>query len=437
MAYTHTTYQSAVDQVSRMLGDSTKTFWTNAELLLNLHEALRTFGILTQYWVGRASFTIPANTDYIDLFTNANTASLLGYTLTAADIVTDMEYATIEPPTPAAWSGTEMYTLQDFTEAVQRSRNQFLFDTGSVLTQGSLAVFADPTGRESLPESVIMIRRAVWRSGEGIYSVLNRSDEYSAAGLSSGWQQDATDTPTAYSIMNVTPSEIQLLPPASTDGTVLYDYVAIPADIAANNSTLLNIPDSYGWIVKWLALASLLTKTGPGYDPPRATYALTRYAQAIEVIKRTGWLRYAFMDQIPLRIIGLQELDKTVPSWQSHTGTPTIVGTLMNLIALSPLTDETHTLTLDVVQNAPVSTNLAAFVQVSQDLLEPILRYTRHLALFKIGGAEFESSIPDASQFYTEALSRVGIVNAASPMLGYGSMLGFHDDFLSPFRIKN
>ena len=83
-----------------------------------------------------------------------------------------MEYHLLEPPTPTAWTGTAMFTLDQFTEALERRRNQFLVETGAVLTEYKPVVTATGDGRVQLQDSILDFRRAAWIDSSGAYSTL-------------------------------------------------------------------------------------------------------------------------------------------------------------------------------------------------------------------------------------------------------------------------
>ena len=87
------------------LYDATGQFWTQAERLLYIQEAMRTFNALTGYW--RGDFTFPTQTgitwyDITSLATAPNT--LRPATLTTTSLYTIIEYHLLEPPVGAgAW----------------------------------------------------------------------------------------------------------------------------------------------------------------------------------------------------------------------------------------------------------------------------------------------------------------------------------------------
>src|SRR4029077_11076977 len=86
-----------------------------------------------------------------------------GYHVTDADLITEMQYALMEPPTPTMWTGTEQFTLQDLIRTLQQARDQFLRETGAVLTRSSVPTFTpNPDGRVSLSDQILQLRRVAW-----------------------------------------------------------------------------------------------------------------------------------------------------------------------------------------------------------------------------------------------------------------------------------
>ena len=134
-----------------------------------LTEALRTWQSYTRYWRDNFSFvaaplTSPPNPFY-DLTQQSNT--LIPFTVKDTDIESTLCYNLIErQPTAGVWNGTDQFTINDLTQALQRRRDQFLVETGMVLTRTLLSGLVPPVGQVLLPDSVIDVRRASWIDGD-------------------------------------------------------------------------------------------------------------------------------------------------------------------------------------------------------------------------------------------------------------------------------
>jgi hypothetical protein len=155
----------------------------------------------------------------------------------------------------------------------------------------------------------------------------------------------------------------------------------------------MNIPDDFTWIVKWGALADLLSKDGPARDPQRAAYCEQRYQTGVAIARQTSTIIHGELQGVPLVISSLHDLDSYSYSWQNTSGQPIIVAAAShNLIAVSPIPDDIYSVVLDLVRNAPIPVDDNAYVQVGREELEVILGYAEHLAMFKVSGPEWEAT---------------------------------------------
>jgi len=169
MTYSHTNWGALKTALAGRLHDTSKTFFLDAELGLYLGEALRTFGVFSNFWRERGTFNTAANVTFYDLPTYLPT--LLGYTTTDRDVVNLMQYHLLETvnvwATSTAWGGTEQFTMADLEDSLERRRNQFLSDTGLIVTQSTIPQPAPPLGRAPLPDHMMDVRRVVWNGVSG------------------------------------------------------------------------------------------------------------------------------------------------------------------------------------------------------------------------------------------------------------------------------
>lgn len=167
LPYTQVTLAQFRSQLAARLGDtaaaSGSSYWASAELDLYIQEAIRTWQCAANYFSGRGVFTTTARTAFYDL--NAELPNELGNVLTDADTIKVIEYQLLEPATPTVWTGTEQFTLDDLTLALQRRRNQFLEETGIYIgLPADIAVSPSDDGIVQLDENVLRQRRVAWRS---------------------------------------------------------------------------------------------------------------------------------------------------------------------------------------------------------------------------------------------------------------------------------
>jgi len=428
-AYTYVTYGGAKTQLSARLHDSANTFFTDTgtypEIELYLKESLRCWQVLTAYWRAEDSFDTVASTIFYDL--EVQLSSTRDFTIYDRELISDMQYHLLEPATPTAWSGTEQFTLTDLTSALQRRRDQFLAETGCHLTR---ATQAGAAGTITLPE----VRRVAWVTAASVYTPLTKSDEWELQTYDVDWE--TADTPYAYSIAASAPVTLELAPPPSVAGTIEVLSVRSGATLDPTTPVLMGIPDDYCWVVKWGAMADLLSKDGPAYDPERASFCAKRYEQGVEYARNAICMIQAQIDSSPVPVTPLTDQDNYNHAWQNDTeAEPTSMFSAgLNLVAFHAPPDAAYTITCDVVQNAPIPVNDAANLQLGPEELNAILGYAEHLAMFKIGGEEFQATQPLYDNFMKLAQNysqrRGAMVRYSHPL----ALQSNKEEFVNPRR---
>ncbi len=102
-------------------------------------------------------------------------------------------------------------------------------------------------------------------------------------------------------------------------------------------------------------------------------------------------------------------------TWQNILGTPTdiaIEGT--NLVWLYPVPNDVLSLTFDVVRRTPIPLNDNDLVQIGREQLDMLIDYAEHLALFKVGGAEWMVTQRQADNFLQQSISYNRRISAAA-----------------------
>ncbi len=405
MPYTHTTLNQFRAELALRMSDPEEIFWTPDELNEYILESLRVFGALTGFWRDQATFNTAAGVAFYDITSiNAAFTTLLGYSLTDQSLLTTIQNHFLEPVSSDSWAGTDQFTLQDIENALQGQRDKFLAETGIRVTRFSQAAVGP---REDLPDTVIDVRRLVWnRDSDSLNFHLWREDEWNMTAFDQAWPAGA-DPPIAYSTTVAPPITVQLLPPAGVAGTL--DFITVdsgaPLDLTAG--VVLGIPDDLCWALKWGAMAELLGKSGQARDL-RANYCEERYKAGVQVALSYPQVMQAQIGATPILVDSLNNLDAFKVNWQDETpGTPDIIAVAgHNLIALSPVPDGVHTVTLDVVRKTDVPVNGSDFIQLGREDKDSVLNYAQHLATFKIGGKEFDLTQWQAQEFLRQAVLR-------------------------------
>jgi len=376
-------------------------FWTDAELGVYLTEALRTFGVLSGYWRARGQFATSSGTAFYDL--SSQLSSLIGQTVTDQNLVTSIQYHLLEPATGSSWTGTEQFTLADVTNALEKRLNQFILETGQNEGHTTQVAPASPSGRVTLTDTVMEVRRLVWIPLSGKYVQLWRSDEVSYGGYDTNWSVTG-GTPGSYSVLAVNPLEIQLSPPNNDAGTL--DLLTVNSHAALNpaSGVTLTLQDDWTWVIKWGALAELLSRDGQARDPQRAEYCEAMYKAGTQMAQEHSSVVSCQINGVPVRATSLNDMDAYTPGWQGRsTGTPTDLAFTSDFAVLRPVPDGAYSVVLDVIRNAPIPASDSANVQLGREQLDAILDYGEHLAAFKMGGMEFEITMRLLQNFMAQA----------------------------------
>ncbi len=418
MPYTAPTYAQAKTDLANRLNDQGKVHWLDLELGTYIAEALRWWNSQTSHWREQGTFTLTMLQPFYDLPTVLPT--LRAMTLTNWDLVADLQYSLMEPAAAGGtWTGTDQFTLQQLSDAIQRRRDMFLQQTGSVLTRAETNYPSPPaSGRIALDEAVLNVRRAAWRvTATQLLLPLTRTDEWAGTHFAPAWPQ-STDAPQNYSVSVVPPLTMQIIAPPQGDGTL--DLVSINKGATVNPSVsaALGVPDDWAWVVKWGALADLLQGDGLALDPGRANYCTQRWQQGIDMAKNAPVVLAGRINGVTVRINSLSDADSYSPVWQLLAGVPReLLMAGQNLIGSIPMAGGggPYTVALDVVQNAPIPVNAGDILQIGQDVYDALLDYANHLALFKQGAGQVEQAIALLERASAAAGVDVGIQQASQP----------------------
>lgn len=423
MPYTFSTFAQLKTQLAGRLADPSKIFWTDQELGIWLTEALRTFGLMSAFWRDRGTFNSSANTVFYSiasLLKNGGGQLIRGHVVTDRDIIQELQLALLESTSSqSSWTGTEMFSYNDLANAIQNRLNQYHSDTGLGVTRTVVNVASPPIGRQVLDQNTVDVRRVAWlgSSPENYYTVLWREDERLLTAADQGWSVNP-NTPEAYSIMAPPPLTLQLAPIPISNGQLEILAVQSIALNPASAATVLNIPDDISPAIKWGALSDLLGNDGPARDPMRAQYCEKQYQLYVQMGRILPVIIHAELNGVPLIPCTLQELDSSNPNWENviaNASNPVqdiaIVST--GLIALSAVPDQAYAVTLDVIRATPTYSD-GDNVQLGREQVDMILDYAEHLALFKVGGEEWQSTMKQAQSFIEQSLAYNQRISAAA-----------------------
>jgi len=422
VAYSFVTLaQAQADLQARLyntVSSASQQFWTPAELTTYLQEALRTWNSLTSTFRDTFSFPLSPGVQWYDLTSVGG--SLRPMTLTDATLLLQLEYHLLEPLTtlyPLSWAGSSQFGITNLLDAIGTARDETLSETGCTLTR---SLVASGGGRTTLLDSVLDIQRLAWLPNAGL--------GYLPVALESSDLQEKQDFDFAYASAGSQPPETYLQssdPPLAFDVDYTppvpgrFEVLSVNAGGAESASTItpLGVPDDWSWVVKFGALEELFSREGLAKDPLRADYSARRFQQGKELLKDAPALLSITLNGQALQVDAVRNGDDYNSGWQgTPAGQPTdcyIAG--LNLLGFETPDAGSYTIGATVVENAPVPSAGTDYLQVGRDSYEVVLDYAQHLAALKLGGEEFQKTLPLFQNF----LAFAGTFNAKLRELGF------------------
>lgn len=422
MPYTFLTLGQAKTRLAQRLYDATKQFFADAEIGVYIKESLQTFNALANF--NRAEFVFPSqqNVTWYDLTDATNLPNTLRpMTATVLDLVQILEYHLLEPVNssyPLTWAGSTQFTLDDLLAAIQQMRDQLLSDASCTLTESLVAAVP---GRTFLTDDVLDLRRVCWlpvTNPSGFTaSCLLPGDTWMAQSFEAGYPQLPGATPGIFLRSAQPPLSFDVDIQPAVPGQ--YDVLTVNAGAAvtATAAVTLPVPNDWVWVMKWGALANLLSRDTTSRDIYRAQYAEARYKHGIDALMRAPALLAARINDVPVSVDAIREGDTYRANWQSlAAGTPdSVLYAGLNQVALVPKPDVgPYSVTASVVANMPLPANDGANLQLGRDDVEAVLDYAQHIASFKCGGAEFAGTFPLLQSFLSHSMLFNSKLNAQS-----------------------
>jgi hypothetical protein len=410
-SYDWITFAQAKQALAVRLDDSQNVHWSDTELGLYINEALTVWQALTGYWRDRGTFNLTASQIFYDLPTLLKDSGgnlMLQMAVTDSDVLPLIQYHLLEPPT-IPWTGSTQFTLGEITSDLQDNRDNFLAETGAVVTHSIVNVPPAPIGRFQLDDHVIDVRRVAWlptNPGTNLKHLpLWMSDEFAANASLPGWNLNP-ETPESYSIIGPRPLEVQLIPVPLDKGQCDLLTVRSGAALDPSIGIPLGIPTNYVWVVKWGALACLLSQDGEPRDEFRAGYCRQRYEEGCELARMMPVILTSALNEVQVFPQAIADLDGYRPDWAGTDGVPDSVACVgQNMVAIGPPPDNAmvYSFRADVVKNAVVPVTDGDFLQIGREYIDSLLNESQHLALFKSGGREFADTIPLHQDFIQSA----------------------------------
>ena len=406
---------SQVDAVAALRGRLYNSqLWSDAELWNYIVEALRLFNGLTEQW--KSDWVIVnANGAWID--SGNGMTSPRRRTLTSNDLFTQMEYMLLEPASGGTWTGSSQFSIADLQSALQKRLQDTIQDSACNIQQLPLQNSVPGTRRNLLADNVLQpmrIRYIPQRTpvDYGPPITLTREDTFAWSAYEPDWLQ-TFGPPQSWSVSAEPPLSFDTDFAPNTPGQ--YDILALISapTIAAPTGSLLGVPNDWSMVPMYGALSDVLSREPEAVDRQRAQYCFQRYEVELDAMSRSNWLADAFINNNDADTTSLMEMDSYAPNWQDNANTLSsfvIAGTDFG----APTPQAGQSLTMRMIQNAPLLDSTNTYVQVSRDDWNSILDYSHHVALFKRSGEDFFSSISLLQNFYK------GASNVNKRLLTYG-----------------
>ena len=410
-SYSWLTYLTARQQLASRLAVNTtlpSSFWTDAELGIYIVQALRMFNVLTFTW--KTPFQYNSANLWNSLGLLAGSPRLR--TLTDNYCYTQMEYMLLEQPTGGTWTGTSMFTISDFAQALQRRRDEMLQVSNCNQSLLSNIALTPNTIVTNLPDTIIDVERVRYLPVTGSPNTVNRDDAVANEFYEPPLYQQNPGTPQTFSLSSEPPlSWVVDVPPAQPG---VYEALVLNSGTAFSppGATLINIPDDFAWVLEYGAMADLLGRESEATDRERSAYCLRRYQDGLNLLLKTPWLMLAKVNGAAVSVDSIDAMDNFDPEWDSNpTGFgPVVVAGGVDFLA-APVGSG---IGVTVLGNAPIPTKDGDFVQVSRSNWDIVLDLAQVFATFKMGGQEFK----DALELEARAIQACSAENSRLKSMG-------------------
>jgi hypothetical protein len=402
--YSYLTFQQLISALLQRLQDVSGVFTTTTEAGLYLTEALQVLNANTSIWNAQFTLDFLPGSGWQSL---NQTGSPRIRTITDTQIYTQMQYMLMEPPSGGTWTGTNQFNITNLSQALQYRRDELLLASGANMVQ--ITNLNSPVAGVSttLPDTVLNLRRVRWIPS----SLVNYQTPYTL------WREDIesanaygdtlsiqTGTPESWLITADAPLTFDVSVTPNTPG--MWDLLAMESGVTLSppTSNVLGLPNDWCWVAKYGALADCLSNSPEASDPLRAKYCLDRYQRGMKAMLNLPWLIQASVANLPVDTISYVEMDAYSQSWETegNPNDPNIIVGGMDFVALAPFVpngNPTVSSVLTVVGNAPIPNLPTDQIQLSRDGVEAVLCYAQHIASFKMGGADFQATLPLYKQF--------------------------------------
>ena len=405
MPYQHLTFGALKTLAHKRVGAA--AFYTETEMGVYLIEAFRIWNLLTGHFRASSAVTTTGSTIFYD-------TALQLQTVTEQTLLHDIQYHTLETPNSGASLGSDMWTIGEWVDYANSRAARFTAETKLVLSRETpFASVIDQSQYDlgtSVSTDLLEVHRVAWLDASGNSHGLREDSTLTYDRLLPTWTTAAaSQEPEAYVRAGRPQLKMEILPAPDAAGTVDVLYTKRPTQLPQTaDTTALEIPNDFVPYIKWGTMADLFAKEGQANDPQKAQYCEARWREGIiiarAVLQRQMHLRVEFAG-VPLDSETLESMDFGADGWQVDDSTPVDwmpVG--LTKIAVHPAHSAgSGTLDIDGLTSFVIPSGDSVFPDIPHSDVERILDYAHHLATFKQGGVEFQSSFKLLENFMNAA----------------------------------
>lgn len=198
---------------------------------------------------------------------------------TDQQIANQIQYAVIEPPDSGATWPSGLWNQIEVMRYLSQRQDRILGETFPYVTVGTIAVTAG-TSNYTLPAGFIAAVDVVFTPDGGEPVELSPSDSWEADHGLPNWTTEL-DTPRIY--FTKPTLNIYLAPSPDTDGELRLLYVHTGTAFTGSGQAA-TVQDEIVPVLKYGALADMLSKIGRANDPSRSQYCEDRFQHGLGAI---------------------------------------------------------------------------------------------------------------------------------------------------------
>lgn len=208
--------------------------------------------------------------------------------MTDQALLSELQYALLEPPDGGQSFPSEVWTRDEVLEAVNGGERTLLREAYLLVSRTEIAVLLGATS-VALPAAWLATLTCAWRTAANVRTPLFPADAFEVDTADPEWENE-TGTPIVYLDVDRETLTLRLSPIPDANGTLELLYVAVPTPVNGNGRSF-TVPDEFISAVKYDALGWLLSKVGRLQDSERSAYCRQRQELAVTAaeILLSGW----------------------------------------------------------------------------------------------------------------------------------------------------